>query len=584
MTDRHRFLGAWCCAVCVCFNAPARACAEGDDDNRTQSAEKEIHFCYDEDGREGLCLVIGRGFADDDMQQLASHEDLRAVLFFGTSTTGAGLQHLVDLPYLQHLMFVGTMANDDCAPHVAKMEFLTKLDVFSVLDVGDATCDVEGEPLQKFQDSGISDDGAEIIAANENLTALNLRGHNLTATGIEKLLSIDTLHDLQISGCELDGDVGAKVAEAHLVSFGASSCETPPEFIEALSKSHTIERLFLSKTGVSDETAVHLGQIRSLKWLSVDETEITQAGFDQLTADLPFTKICCSAPYPPSLAGNDVPWQKKAAYLVLASSGNWRRGIREELSGWWTHSEDGSDQTAYDFAVPFLRYFPGTSILRIDAPPVRSSNLDLICELGSLKRVDLSGSQVDEAFISRLLTEGASRDSLAQLGLDHLAITDATLTEAARLKGLKFLSVDQTAVTDAGIETLSHSPTLEVLSLAYCARVTDASLKSLQEMKTLKKLYVWGASVSRRAVSRFQEQRPDVELIAEKWRLDENAPLSDPKSKSSSDGKDSKDCSKNKTKRTAPPDPWINVKRHKSERFRMETPDNEPFRFLRYDE
>src|SRR5260370_308873 len=75
------------------------------------------------------------------------------------------------------------------------------------------------------------------------------------------------------------------------------------------------------------------------------------------------------------------------------------------------------------------------------------------------------------------------------------AVTDAGLKALKELKSLKTLNLDFTKVTDAGLKNLKELKSLQTLYLGGTA-VTDAGLKNLKELKSLQTLDLGGTKIT----------------------------------------------------------------------------------------
>jgi hypothetical protein len=104
--------------------------------------------------------------------------------------------------------------------------------------------------------------------------------------------------------------------------------------------------------------------------------------------------------------------------------------------------------------------------------------------------------------------------SLECLRLEDCRLTPRAIDILGHCQGLKELHLNSAALTDEHCPQLAALPKLERLSIKG-TRVTDRGLGLLAKCTTLKVLAISGCRrITRAAIERFSEQRPDVKLIA----------------------------------------------------------------------
>jgi hypothetical protein len=128
---------------------------------------------------------------------------------------------------------------------------------------------------------------------------------------------------------------------------------------------------------------------------------------------------------------------------------------------------------------------------------LRDGDLSVIEDLHELQELDLSRQPPD----------GMSGGVVIPLGDDVLA-------HVKGLSRLKSLGLAGNRITDAGLAKLANLQSLEMLDLDGTL-VTSAGLDALVGLKALKSLRVENTRVTRKGAARFQQKRPDVEVIRE---------------------------------------------------------------------
>ena len=82
----------------------------------------------------------------------------------------------------------------------------------------------------------------------------------------------------------------------------------------------------------------------------------------------------------------------------------------------------------------------------------------------------------------------------------------------AQCDSLQGLNLYDTGVTDRGLQELARMPNLINLELSRNPDITDAGLDYLASIRSLKKLSLWEASVTKEGVEKLQTALPDCEI------------------------------------------------------------------------
>jgi hypothetical protein len=85
---------------------------------------------------------------------------------------------------------------------------------------------------------------------------------------------------------------------------------------------------------------------------------------------------------------------------------------------------------------------------------------------------------------------------------------------------LKAVILWEASITDEGLKSLGEIPSLEVVDLDRCRKLTDAGLPSLLKLEQLKKLVLTNTSVTEEGIKRFQQLRPSVDI---RWEANPEA-------------------------------------------------------------
>jgi hypothetical protein len=79
------------------------------------------------------------------------------------------------------------------------------------------------------------------------------------------------------------------------------------------------------------------------------------------------------------------------------------------------------------------------------------------------------------------------------------------------LDGLHHLDLSNTSVTDKGLATIADHPNLQSIEIVGLD-ISDAGLKNLQRIKSLKDLMIASPRVSQASLASFTIARPDVRV------------------------------------------------------------------------
>ena len=139
---------------------------------------------------------------------------------------------------------------------------------------------------------------------------------------------------------------------------------------------------------------------------------------------------------------------------------------------------------------------------------LKNGDVQKLTECNRLRWLELSENPITDAAIDYL--QGMSE--LTQLFLDVTAITDAAAPKIAKLKTLQELDLASTRFGDAGIEQLDALTELQVLWLAG-SKVSNGCIDTLAAMPNLQLLDLRQTGVTKDAVQRLQQLRPNLKII-----------------------------------------------------------------------
>jgi hypothetical protein len=159
---------------------------------------------------------------------------------------------------------------------------------------------------------------------------------------------------------------------------------------------------------------------------------------------------------------------------------------------------------------------------------INAEDLESLKRLNHVQSLDLSGLDLlREDDLSAIAGLGELEElelSRQAPGVDTTAFVvplgDMVLDHVKGLARLKTLGLAGDRITDAGLARLANLQALEMLDLDGTL-VTNAGLDALVGLKALKTLRVEKTRVTRKGATRFQQKRPDVEVIRESETIEE---------------------------------------------------------------
>jgi|AGTN01.1.fsa_nt_gi Serine/threonine protein kinase len=150
--------------------------------------------------------------------------------------------------------------------------------------------------------------------------------------------------------------------------------------------------------------------------------------------------------------------------------------------------------------------FPNLESLSLDYSPVSIVGLRQISNLKHLRRLQLGQNQnLDDRTIELIVN---TWPKLRNLHLNELPITCASINKLTKLQHLECLFLSNTLANDNNVLALSRLK-LSEFYLSYCP-ITDKSLATLEKMKSLKIVGLFGCVLSDQARNKFRKARPDV--------------------------------------------------------------------------
>jgi eukaryotic-like serine/threonine-protein kinase len=234
--------------------------------------------------------------------------------------------------------------------------------------------------------------------------------------------------------------------------------------LQKLAAISTLRSLDLSESNIDDSGLTALAQLPALTTLEVEDTAVGDAGVQAVIATSPMLEVLriggtqCTAAVLPAIAK-----LKDLADLSL-------RGL----------TISGADLSALQ--------------------PVNAHDL---------RTIDLAQTSIGDDGIPHLV----NMPVLENLILDRTNVTAAGIGNLGKQGRPVTLSLRGTKIGDAGAEQFLQCTLLVSLTIDMQTDLQDAGLAQLQQVPTLRKLEAASGQFSMEAIKRFQEARPDCNLV-----------------------------------------------------------------------
>lgn len=363
--------------------------------------------------------------------------------------------------------------------------------------------------------SGASDQVKDLdfgsIAQMPQLESVSLRGCQVWMSQLEDLVQLPALRRLDMEAAFVmtdrlalpDGDRQASVWEALL-------------------RSHTLEVLRVSKTGIDGADLDSLSRIPNLTSFTLTDSKLDGVTPEDLAMLARLTKL-------QELDLSNVPVEMAPMLRAIADAGIPLR--RLDLSNTKLSEVEakqiGRLTTLRDLRLAWCRFPSGEALKEIAKLP--------------LQRLDLEGAKgLGEGYL-RWFQSAQVSTTLEELLLRQTPLSDSgcRVFSDGGMPRLRALDLSFTRVGDGGLNALRSASALETLRFVNCDRITDAGLRSIVSaatpfpssneggqpvLRTLKSLRAIDLSLcddlTESAVRAFAEARPDCSVRATQFGLD----------------------------------------------------------------
>ena len=384
---------------------------------------------------------------DEHMGLLPVFKELRELWLTETAVTDEGCKALAGLTKLEVLRMNGAAVTDAGLGPIAGLARLkvVALGWTKITDAGVKTL----APLSELRDltvrqTGVTGACLRDLAAFQKLSNLELSNNKITDANLKDLAALPELRVLRLDATGVSNNGLKDLATCVPIEFLA--IEDNPGITDAglkdLAPMPRLGGLSLSGTPLTEAALDELTAFKGLRWLALDRTAITGAGF--------------------------------------------KDGSAFSLTTLWLNDSKVNDATLKNVAA-----LGALQTLFLEKTAVSDVGVKELARLNTLETLSLEKTKVTDACLKHL----AGLKRLWTLNLNGTKVTDAGLKDVAALSQLRWLALHNTAVTDAGLKDLAALNDLGTLWLSW-TKVTDAGLKELGVFKKLQTLRLGGTNVT----------------------------------------------------------------------------------------
>ncbi|RPI55459.1 MAG: hypothetical protein EHM55_07790 [Acidobacteria bacterium] len=479
-------------------------------------------------------------FNDTGIASLKGKTTLQRLYLRGTSITDAGLQNLSDLTNLVELDLSDVAMTDLGLSYLSGLTKLRRLNLQSA-DVTDAGIDVLKnmtalEELSLYR-TKVTNAGLAKLSALKNLRSVDLRYSRVTSSGVRDLaakLPKTEFFILESSNPEPKRAIAASA----VASKGDAAIN---EWLRAIGgkvqmAEGKITAVSLDGTSITDREVVVFTRLPALKELSLQHTEISTIGLEQLAAVRSLERLDLGHTL---LGDNALPMLASLTNLrVLEMPSTLVEGtglaalkdlphLREIDLGNAPITDEGMEQLAQltglesidlrhtditDAGMPHFGALTNLKRLDLTSADITEKGLEGLAPLTGLEELDLSFTRFAEPGLETI----AKLTALKRLGLEQTSITDVGMAFVAKLPALEALNLNYTPVSDDGIALLAENKAFIELKLDR-TDVTDKSLGWLSGQTNLKYLDLYHTRLSEQAYQSLRKALPKTDI---NWSLD----------------------------------------------------------------
>ncbi len=275
-----------------------------------------------------------------------------------------------------------------------------------------------------------------------------------------------------------------------------------------LSEQHSIKRLRLSRTNLTDERFTHLNKLQELKELDLSKTQLTEKGISVLKSFPALETLSLEGIYLSDSSAQALSTLSNLKDLDISDTSISDKGMRcltkltklERLAVKRLNLSDSAcgaiaqmtqlkklDLYRSDLNNKVALFLPLTHLidLRLHESSINDAALDTVAHFQSVQELDLNGNQ---------------------------AIHDEGVRKLRGLKHLRWIGLGGTGITSKTLDVIANYSTLEDLG-ARNTLVDDSNLGALTALKNLKYIHLQGSRVTAKGRRELQIRMPQLDII-----------------------------------------------------------------------
>lgn len=438
---------------------------------------------------QSLWIGSNRSLDDDAMSSIASLPTLHSLFLTRTGVTDAGLEVLSTSHSVEAVDVGLTRITDKGIAALSKLPNLRLLSAMaldpefrgnepnpSITNMGLSSLrNCQRLEYLNISGSALTDSGLEKLVSDcPRLRHLTLDNTAITSSGLKHIGSLSQLEFLRCYGTRIDDSV-----VGHFQSLGNlkqidGDVEVGNAGVEALASLPSLERLTLSggKESPDDACMASIAAMKSLKDLSIQNTQITDDGFARLSGSRTLERV--------QLTGKRMTTrcvEKLASMSNLKQLGLMNVSSRTDGEPTWKGLEQ-------------LRNLKDELWL-CDCPPLTVDDFRKFAEFSELARLRIEGGRL---------------------------ISDADIQRLRELDKLEFLQLTSSVISDEGLGTLGKLPSLERLFINCLA--TEEGLRILVRSPRLRHLQIGSPYLAENRVESVRVGNPNLTIRWTPFRLE----------------------------------------------------------------
>lgn len=355
---------------------------------------------------------------------------------------------------------------------------------------------------------------AQKILAVPNLRSLQLRGQTVTDEFLLKLNGLKELNELSLENVKLDDAKEALQQHPRLVALRLTQCSLSTPFLNAIRGIKDLSTLTIEQCTVDQDGWEALHGAQSNLDLNISEQALSEVDIVALHAANPGWRIHFATPKASSdtVMGvrnvlpsvNELP---KTTYLKLHGPNVTDATLAAIKSASELTGLELVGCQITDNGMQLLQQFPKLTSLSIYDIPISDNGIRVVQYLPNLAHLSILDAPITDQGVQHF----AALAKLEFLQLERTRIAGTTLGELSPT--VKNLGLHTSEVTDPGVASISQLSALESLSLGS-QRITDACIKDLAKMKSLKLVEFYQSPLSATALDRLKAAIPGCTVNA----------------------------------------------------------------------